>query len=158
MSLRPGKSIRLFLQILMRKLTLAISMSLSNGLAIQGWSRRSRILTLTFLILFACGQRQAELTGVDLTAWKQDPQGCKGLRSKMIRSLDDQRKKLLGMSEMDIIDLLGRPDENELYTRNQKFYHYFLEPSAACQSEIKSPKMLVIRFSALGLANEVSVE
>ena len=78
----------------------------------------------------------------------------------MSSALRSQSQKLLALSEQEIISLLGKPDENELFKRNQKFYYYFLEPSNACNltSTENDPEKLVIRFNAIGLAKEVSVE
>ena len=78
----------------------------------------------------------------------------------MSSALRSQSQKLLALSEQEIISLLGKPDENELFKRNQKFYYYFLEPSNACNltSRENDPEKLVIRFNAIGLAKEVSVE
>lgn len=73
-------------------------------------------------------------------------------------ALKEQKNKLLALDEMEIINLLGRPDENELYKRNQKFYHYFLEPAESCAPSAKKPVKLILRFTAMGLVNEVAVE
>ena len=44
-----------------------------------------------------------------------------------------------------IISMLGKPDENELYKRNQKFYYYFIQSSKICSPPISdNPKKLVI--------------
>jgi hypothetical protein len=60
---------------------------------------------------------------------------------------------------MKVVELLGRPDQNELYTRNQKFYYYFIQPAPDCGGSKDSiSSRLVIRFNAMGLAKEVSVE
>lgn len=77
----------------------------------------------------------------------------------MLHAINSQSEKLLTLSESEIISLLGRPDENELYKRNQKFYYYLLGPSKTCSDTIAvDPKKLVIRFNAIGLAKEVVVE
>ena len=108
--------------------------------------------------LIACANTETHLDGMDLQAWKEDPHGCKELRAAMIPALGEQRDKLLRLSEMEIINLLGKPDENELYVRSQQFYRYYLEPAPECDPGKESPKVLVIRFNALGVSNEVSVE
>ena len=65
--------------------------------------------------------------------------------------MEGQSKKLLSLSQQEVISLLGKPDENELYKRNQKFYYYFVQPSAACtNANTQNPKKLVIRFNAWG--------
>ena len=99
------------------------------------------------------------LKNVDLEIWQNDKRACAGQRSEMSDAIEGQAEKLLALNEQEIISLLGKPDENELYKRNQKFYYYFLQPSADCAKSLaENPKKLVIRFNAVGLAREVSVE
>jgi hypothetical protein len=60
---------------------------------------------------------------------------------------------------MQIVRLLGKPDRNELFTRNQKFFEYYLQPSPECNADSAGTAMkLVVRFNAMGLAKEVAVE
>ncbi|GHM98543.1 hypothetical protein WSM22_00330 [Cytophagales bacterium WSM2-2] len=93
--------------------------------------------------------------GMDLNQWKEDKNGCKKERLKMLTPFRDQQDKLKGLSEDKIIALLGRPDQNELYKRNQKFYKYFIEPGNSCETDSAS-LMLTIRFNAMGLAKEIN--
>lgn len=76
----------------------------------------------------------------------------------MAASLKDQKEKLLGLNEKQLVKLLGRPDQNELYKRNQKFYTYYLTPGPECGTTITSSQILVVRFNAMGLANEVTLQ
>jgi hypothetical protein len=117
-------------------------------------------LFLTIFISFSCGKSLPALSDMDLVAWRNDKNACSGDRTTMSPALRSQSQKLLALSEQEIISLLGKPDENELFKRNQKFYYYFLEPSKACNltSMENDPERLVIRFNAIGLAKEVSVE
>jgi hypothetical protein len=111
------------------------------------------------LFLFSCGKSLPSFENVDLKAWKDDKQACHGTRSSMMEAMEDQSQKLLALSQQEVIALLGKPDENELYKRNQKFFYYFVQPSASCtNSGTSNPKKLVIRFNAMGLAKEVSFE
>ena len=107
----------------------------------------------------SCRNPLPTLDQIDLDAWKDDKLACAGKRTSMSAAIQSQSNKLLALSEQEIIELLGKPDENELYTRNQKFFYYFLGPAKEC-SEMASgdPRKLVIRFNATGLAREVSVE
>ena len=73
-------------------------------------------------------------------------------------ALDREKGKLLALKQMQIVSLLGKPDVNELYSRNQKFFHYFVEPGPSCAASSDSAVQLVIRFNAVGLAKEVSIE
>jgi hypothetical protein len=120
------------------------------------FNQRSLCL-LIFLALCACERPLPELHGMDLISWKKDKNGCGGKRTAQIEMLKGQKNKFQGLSEMQIIGLLGRPDQNELYKRNQKFYYYLLEPGKPCGTNIESRK-LSVRFNALGLAKEIEVE
>jgi hypothetical protein len=109
--------------------------------------------------LFSCGKPLPSFEGIDLAAWKDDKQACNGTRTSMIDLMENNSRKFLSLSEQEIISLLGKPDENELYKRNQKFYYYFVEPSVTCtNSPTQNPKKLVVRFNAVGLAKEVGIE
>lgn len=116
-------------------------------------------VTIIFLIQFSCGKPLPTLDQVDLAAWKNDRLACEGRRASMLSAIESQSHKLLSLSESEIISLLGKPDEAELYKRNQKFYYYFVEPSRECpQAGGSDSRKLVIRFNATGLAKEVAVE
>ena len=121
--------------------------------------RYCALLSLTlFLLLTSCGNPLPELKDVDLTAWKADKNGCSGKRQESIEALRSQLTLLQGLSEMEVIAMLGKPDQNELYKRNQKFYYYFLEAGPACINPVEKPLRLSVRFNAVGLAKEVLVE
>ena len=113
------------------------------------------------LVLFcnACGKPLPTLDNIDTQAWKDDKLGCAGKRSAMISDMEREAEKLLALSQQDIVGLLGKPDENELYKRNQKFFYYFVQPSKSCSDTVSvAPRKLVIRFNAMGLAKEIAME
>ncbi len=116
------------------------------------------VMTIFILVFASCSKPLPTLDGIDLKQWKDDKNGCHHFREKMIGKLTSQKNKLQGLSEDDIISLLGRPDQNELYKRNQKFFYYSLEPSAKCAASVQSSKKLSVRFTAMGFAKEVVVE
>ena len=118
--------------------------------------RHSTILLISLML--SCGKELPTLNGVDLDKWKDDKNACQGLRESMGPSLKMEITKLKGLAEMDIIALLGRPDQNELYTRNQKFYYYFISPGPACKASDSSAHKLILRFNAMGYAQLVSIE
>jgi len=115
------------------------------------------LLFISFFVV-GCGKPLPDMNDIDLNIWKNDHNGCLGERASMIDSFHKQKQKLLGLSEMEIISLLGKPDQNELYDRNQKFYHYYFDPSSSCEQPVSNPHKLSIRFNAMGLAKEVAVE
>jgi hypothetical protein len=109
------------------------------------------------LLIITCGKPLPDLSPIDLTVWKGDKGGCQQKRIIFLEELKTQKDELKGLSEKDIIQILGRPDHNELYKRNQKFYYYDIDPGKACDKQIAG-RQLVIRFTAMGYAKEVSIE
>ena len=110
------------------------------------------------LLLTACGGRSLSVEGFNVQAWKDDHGGCDGNRAEQVDRLLGQKQVLLGSDEMDIVSALGKPDQTELYTRNQKFYYYYIEPGPECQSAASaSATRLEVRFNAMGLANEINL-
>jgi hypothetical protein len=112
-----------------------------------------------FFLLSSCGRSLPHLDGVDDAKWKNDKNGCAGARATMADAVLSQKEELLSLSELEIVDVLGKPDKQELYKRNQKFYYYFIRPSPDCnQTSSANPLQLVIRFNAMGLAKEIGTE
>jgi hypothetical protein len=116
-------------------------------------------LSIPLLILcISCDKPLPELEGLDAQRWEQDKNGCNNVRVTMREVIDREKEKLLGLDQIQIVQLLGRPDQNELSSRNQKFFYYFLEPGPACGKSDSAAAKLAIRFNAVGLAKEVAVE
>lgn len=113
---------------------------------------------LSLVLLFSCGTPMPTLDNIDTTRWKDDRNGCKGDRKEMVEVIRSQREKLLTLKEMQIVQLLGRPDGNELFERNQKFYTYNLTPGKNCGLTDSTATQLEIRFNAMGIAKEVQVK
>jgi hypothetical protein len=116
------------------------------------------IVLLTAILVLDCTGRQEEITGINWDIWKDDRNGCQRQRLAYLQPISTQKDKLKARSEMDIVDLMGRPDQTELYKRNQKFYTYYVVDGPGCASADSTGKKLVIRFNAMGLAKEISVE
>ena len=111
------------------------------------------------LLLFCCNSTPEKVKDFDDDTWKSDRYACKGERSRQIDNLMKQREKFLAFDEMAIVDLLGKPDEQEIYKRNQKFYYYYVEPGPKCTtSKEVAAQRLIIRFNAVGLAKEIDLE
>lgn len=121
-------------------------------------NRLKLYLILSLFVLTACGTPIPDLKNIDLDAWKHDRGACTGARKEMLEAIEDQKESLLKLDELDIVKLLGKPDENELLKRNQKIYRFFLTPSASCANHQNEPLKLVIRFNAMGLAKDVTIE
>ena len=117
----------------------------------------SRFLALLFLFLLSCGKPLPTFENLDIATWKADKAGCHQVRWKSMNALLRQKDKLKGLSQDDIVEVLGKPDQNELYKRNQKFFYYLLSPGKACGSDSTAHR-LSLRFNAMGFAKEVLVE
>ncbi len=117
------------------------------------------LLSAVFLpFLWGCSSPQTNIEGVNWEVWKNDRGACNNRRAQFHESLAAQKDKLKALSEMEIVRLLGKPDQNELYKRNQKFYYYFLTPGPDCAQPDSAARQLIVRFNAIGLAKEISIE
>ena len=101
--------------------------------------------------------KKADLGDFDVKAWLDDHRGCHGVRATMSEDLAELKPKLLGCYQKQIIKILGTPEEQELYRRNQTYYIYYIDPSEDCPNAIQKPRKLEIRFTALGIANELNI-
>lgn len=124
-----------------------------------------RNLTLLFLCILilasACSQEKAVWEGFDADTWQNDPHGCKGEREDQFEFFKANQLDLVGWMESDLVDVLGKPDEKEMYKRGQWFYVYYFEPGPSCQPEagIKrgDVKKVEIRVSAVGEVTELII-
>jgi len=121
---------------------------------------KAMVICVMMLMMSSCLKPQPVLDGIDVESWKKDKNGCGTTRTQSLHQIQQQKEKLLALTELDIVAILGNPDRNELGKRNEKFYYYFLEPSRYCrQGSVKDKATrLAIRFNAMGLAKEVRVE
>lgn len=116
------------------------------------------IALLICLVLITSCTKKAELGDFDVDKWQSDPKGCKGIRSEMIDDLLEVKPNLLGLYQKSIIKALGQPESEELYERSQTYYFYAIDPSEECDGTASDdPRILSIRFTALGIANEVDI-
>ena len=117
-------------------------------------------LSLSVIVVFAsaCGRDEITLEGFDDEKWREDRFACTGARAALSTLLMNQKEKILAHDEIEIVRVLGKPDENELYKRNEKFYYYYVEPSSKCNDSVSTSKRLIIRFNAVGLAKEMLIE
>ena len=113
-------------------------------------------LTIGICLLNAC-TKKADIGDFDVEAWLNDPKGCQGVRATMGKDLAELRPKLLGCYQKQIIKVLGDPEEQELYRRSQSYYIYYIDPAGDCLNAAQNPRKLEVRFTALGIANELNI-
>lgn len=111
------------------------------------------------LILLFSGCVQEIQVSFDNNAWKTDRKGCKGIRIGMYPEIVESQKEILGLTNKEIIRVLGKPQRNELYRRNQKFFIYQISPASECKNTYNAETLfLFVRFNAVGLSQEVFVQ
>jgi len=114
-------------------------------------------IAAAFMIL-ACTETP-KLDKVDSQKWKDDKNACKEYRIKVIEDLLSQKNKLRGLSQNEMIQLLGAADKHQLYERSQKFFIYYLEPNENCSQYTEGYlKALYIRFNSLDQAVDFNVQ
>jgi hypothetical protein len=108
-------------------------------------------------LLTACGVKPS--LGFNTDLWKSDKDGCKLERLKLYRILMDNQEELLDMNTRQIVKLLGVPERNQLYKRNQKFFIYNISPSGQCDTVYDgTPLYLFIHFNAVGVSQEIFIQ
>jgi outer membrane protein assembly factor BamE (lipoprotein component of BamABCDE complex) len=115
-------------------------------------------LLITFLfscLLFSACNKSVDLKNFNEIAWQEDKGACQNKRSEMREDLEKAKDQLKGLNQDEIVNVLGRPDENELYKRSQKFFIYYITPKNCEDQEFEQYIYLSIRFNATGLAKEV---
>lgn len=109
------------------------------------------------LLLLSCADAPT-LGEVDLKAFKNDRGGCKNLRQQDIDKLKAVEDQLLGKTENEIVELLGRYDVQVLDRRQTKMFVYYLEKGDQC-NDLKNAgyvRTMVLRFNAISLVREVT--
>jgi hypothetical protein len=117
-----------------------------------------RLFFLIFLFSTSGCSQKATITDFNENLWKSDQNGCKEERLKLYTVLLKHQDDVLGLNNRQIIKLLGMPERNELFQRNQKFFIYNITPAPLCKSDYDQESLfLFIRFNAVGLCQEVFI-
>ncbi|MEO9804863.1 MAG: hypothetical protein ABJF04_16525 [Reichenbachiella sp.] len=103
--------------------------------------------------IIACQSQSVSFNSFDTKQWISESTNCNNYRISVIDEMESEFDQLLGMSETELVGILGNPEETHLYTRGQKFFSY----SLTCGDSVVDTKRLRIRFSALDQVNEVIV-
>lgn len=113
---------------------------------------------ILFLICFSCADIP-EIENIDFNKWKDDKDACNQYRIKVVDNLISQKDKLKGLSQNEMIKLLGTADKHQLYERSQKFFIYYLEPNEKCNQYVEGYiKALYIRFNSLDQAVDFNIQ
>ena len=112
-----------------------------------------------FILLPGC-HSPVDIDNFDEAAFRSDPEGCLGIRANMKDLLFAADTHFKSLSQEAIYATLGKPDRQELASRSQKYFVYYIDPAPECQGNDTSslPLTLYIRFSAMNRASEVKYE
>jgi len=112
-----------------------------------------------FVILFVIGCSSEISVSFNAESWKLDTHGCKEKRIELYKGIIGYQNEILGLTNKQIIRILGKPERNELYRRNQKFFIYHISPATRCSLTYNGDALfLFVRFNAVGLSQEVFVQ
>ena len=118
---------------------------------------RTVLLSFFLTAAFSCSSR-LDVGSIDLENWKNDRNGCKGLRIQDLEELKSIKNSFLEANNQELILTFGRPDRVELLDKSQSFFYYFLEPSDACGGiEEKEPLKVLFRLNAINRVSEVTI-
>lgn len=101
-----------------------------------------------------------DLGDFDQETFQSDRGGCRGERVAVEAKLRALESKLLGASENQIKDALGRYDFQILDERSQKAFVYYLAPGPHCEA-IQNPSDAIsmsLSFNAIGLVKQVTFQ
>lgn len=113
-------------------------------------------LSVLFLsILLSSCYSTPTIPGFKPEVWKVPITYCDQSKMELANVLIENKEQLLGEGQAQIKQLLGKPDEQELYRRTEKFYYYNLTPGDTCA--IETSRRLSIRFDALDRAKEIMI-
>lgn len=110
-------------------------------------------LVLIFLVISCSGG--PGLIGFDAQRWKEDIMGCKEDRLVLIDQLMERKSELTGLGQEEVVELIGKPDMHELYSRNKKSFTYYLSNGPDCDQADDNPPKLIVRFDGLGRSKDI---
>ena len=116
---------------------------------------------LSTIFLFSCSTKHPEIKGMNYDAWVTDKYGCRGERINLVSLIDINQDKFLIYNQNEIIDILGRPENQTLFTRSQTIFYYYISYNPACEGQETRMEdeqvKLEIRFDALNRSKSLYV-
>lgn len=119
------------------------------------------ISLISLFFLFSCSTSLPEIEGMNYEAWVTDKYGCSGKRIELVSLIDLNSKKFLRYNQNEMIDILGRPENQTLFTRSQTIFYYYIRHNPNCTSQETMQEddqvKLEIRFDALNRSKSLFV-
>ncbi|WP_428659196.1 hypothetical protein [Runella sp.] len=126
-------------------------------------NKNSYYTALSFFLLFtitSCSSAPEKIGNLDLVKWRSDRGGCKDVRKGLEKEFVKVQNEFLGKHIDEVGYALGRPDIQQLASRDQKFYVYFLEKGVHCNdiTQKSAAQKAILRFNAVGLLSEITFQ
>jgi hypothetical protein len=118
---------------------------------------KNLLFVLLLALVWGCSE-PARIPGFDSDKWQQDKKACQHIRSQMIPAFESIRRDLYGRTEDEIKDILGKPDGEQLMSRGQRLFLYYLEPGTQCEqrNKLSEANRAEVRFNALNKVSEIT--
>ena len=114
-----------------------------------------RFSSLFVILLLASCSETSRLSDFDRQNWIMDGGGCNNIRLSLINDLMSRKAEITGLGQEEVVELLGKPDIHELYSRNKKSFTYFITNGPSCANATDNPPKLIIRFDGLGRSKDI---
>lgn len=102
--------------------------------------------------------KNPSIEGFDQEIWKSDRKGCNSKREEMVIHLKNNKDKLLGIADTELISLLGKPDTHFYFERGKKSYGYFFEKGNQCETGSVKARSIVFEANAVGRITLITEE
>ncbi len=121
--------------------------------------KKARFLLIPLLLFFVSCSSKLDVGNINLENWKNDRNGCKGLRIQDLEELKKIKNTFLEANNQELILTFGRPDRVELLDKSQIYFFYYLEPSSECKGKKseKEPLKVLFRLNAINRVSEVTI-
>jgi hypothetical protein len=106
------------------------------------------------MVFFSCS-KQPILPGFDSQKWQDDADGCDSQRIQLVDEVLNRKAELVGLGQNEIVEIFGKPNRHELYSRNKKAFVYFVGGGPDCIEQKEIADKLVIRFNGIGRLKEI---
>ena len=122
------------------------------------------VITLLIVIGYSVASNSTKIPnieGMDYSLWKSDLYGCNSDRENLINLIISNKEKFLRFNQNQMIDILGKPENQTLYSRGQTFFYYYIKyhPSCGEKNALSDSEQikLEIRFDALNRSKDIYV-
>lgn len=107
------------------------------------------LILLISIFVFSSCKKEIDFKNFDPLTWRKDYNGCDGSREVQYIYLDKIKNEFIGVRETQLVEILGKPNKQELGERGKTTYFYYIIPGKQCVFRKNETKLLVIDFDAL---------